>query len=179
MDQNTTTQQQTTTTTAATNEPIILNESPISPKKDRRMSDEWGKPSLTIQHFPTRPCQSPAAAPSSRLSEPSAVEATYTATPAQTLMAATLNPSPMLLCLINSMRCFPLQSHFSPMFPFGNNANNVCSIDASKVPPSRFQKRKGSIYATPSSRDGHVDRNYQEKYHAKIAQMGRKGSASS
>jgi hypothetical protein len=46
--------------------------------------------------------------------------------------------------------------------------------DASKVPPSRFQKRKGSIYATPSSRDGHVDRNYQEKYHAKIAQM--KGS---
>ncbi|KAG7147490.1 hypothetical protein HYQ46_003656 [Verticillium longisporum] len=32
--------------------------------------------------------------------------------------------------------------------------------DASKVPPSRFQKRKGSIYATPGSRDGHVDRNY-------------------
>ncbi|KFH42342.1 hypothetical protein ACRE_069480 [Hapsidospora chrysogenum ATCC 11550] len=43
--------------------------------------------------------------------------------------------------------------------------------DASKVPPSRFQKRKGSIYATPSSRDGHVDRNYQDKYHAKIAEM--------
>ncbi|TQV93043.1 hypothetical protein V2A60_003645 [Cordyceps javanica] len=43
--------------------------------------------------------------------------------------------------------------------------------DAAKVPPSRFQKRKGSIYATPSSRDGHVDRNYQEKYHAKIAEM--------
>ncbi|KAI0854188.1 hypothetical protein F5Y00DRAFT_256687 [Daldinia vernicosa] len=31
--------------------------------------------------------------------------------------------------------------------------------DAAKTPPSRFQKRKGSIYATPSSRDGHVDRN--------------------
>ncbi|KAH9883836.1 hypothetical protein F4778DRAFT_765012 [Xylariomycetidae sp. FL2044] len=31
--------------------------------------------------------------------------------------------------------------------------------DASKTPPSRFQKRKGSIYATPSSRDGHVERN--------------------
>ncbi|GJN70592.1 hypothetical protein VFPFJ_08912 [Purpureocillium lilacinum] len=43
--------------------------------------------------------------------------------------------------------------------------------DASKVPPSRFQKRKGSIYATPNSRDGHIDRNYAEKYHAKIAEM--------
>jgi hypothetical protein len=42
--------------------------------------------------------------------------------------------------------------------------------DASKVPPSRFQKRKGSIYATPSSRDGHIDRNYADKYHAKIAE---------
>ncbi|CEJ94244.1 Putative C6 zinc finger domain containing protein [[Torrubiella] hemipterigena] len=52
--------------------------------------------------------------------------------------------------------------------------------DASKVPPSRFQKRKGSIYATPSSRDGHVDRNYQDKYHAKIAEMNtRKKSVSS
>ncbi|KAI9163739.1 hypothetical protein HJFPF1_05363 [Paramyrothecium foliicola] len=50
--------------------------------------------------------------------------------------------------------------------------------DASKVPPSRFQKRKGSIYATPSSRDGHVDRNYAEKYHAKVAEMTRgKGSS--
>ncbi|RFU72664.1 c6 zinc finger domain containing [Trichoderma arundinaceum] len=43
--------------------------------------------------------------------------------------------------------------------------------DAAKVPPSRFQKRKGSIYATPSSRDGHIDKNYPEKYHAKIAEM--------
>ncbi|ORY59484.1 uncharacterized protein BCR38DRAFT_58040 [Pseudomassariella vexata] len=31
--------------------------------------------------------------------------------------------------------------------------------DASKVPPSRFQKRKGSIYSTPPSRDGHVQKN--------------------
>ncbi|KHN99280.1 uncharacterized protein MAM_02978 [Metarhizium album ARSEF 1941] len=45
--------------------------------------------------------------------------------------------------------------------------------DASKVPPSRFQKRKGSIYATPNSRDGHIDRNYADKYHAKIAEMKR------
>ncbi|KAI0193217.1 hypothetical protein F4680DRAFT_333774 [Xylaria scruposa] len=39
--------------------------------------------------------------------------------------------------------------------------------DASKTPPSRFQKRKGSIYATPSSRDGHVERNRDavEEFH--------------
>lgn len=24
-------------------DPIILSESPVAPKKDRRMSDEWGK----------------------------------------------------------------------------------------------------------------------------------------
>lgn len=40
--------------------------------------------------------------------------------------------------------------------------------DASKVPPSRFQKREGSIHATPASRDGHIDRNklkvFAEKY---------------
>ncbi|KAF5615966.1 C6 zinc finger domain protein [Fusarium tjaetaba] len=42
--------------------------------------------------------------------------------------------------------------------------------DASKVPPSRFQKRKGSIYATPGSRDGHVDRNYQDKYWSKMTE---------
>jgi len=40
--------------------------------------------------------------------------------------------------------------------------------DASKVPPSRFQKREGSIYATPGSRDGHVDRNQQTKYLEKL-----------
>ncbi|KAF3938081.1 hypothetical protein ABW19_dt0205082 [Dactylella cylindrospora] len=46
--------------------------------------------------------------------------------------------------------------------------------DASKVPPSRFQKREGSIHATPPSRDGHVDRNklkdFAEKYN-----KGKKG----
>ncbi|KAK8249956.1 hypothetical protein IWZ00DRAFT_572704 [Phyllosticta capitalensis] len=31
--------------------------------------------------------------------------------------------------------------------------------DASKVPPSQFQRRKGSIYSTPSSRDAHLDRS--------------------
>lgn len=50
-------------------------------------------------------------------------------------------------------------------------------VDASKVPPSRFQKRKGSIYAVPGSRDGHVDSNYAAKFHQKHAEMGygRKG----
>jgi len=40
--------------------------------------------------------------------------------------------------------------------------------DASKVPPSRFQKREGSITATPNSRDGHIDKNklkaFADKY---------------
>jgi len=44
--------------------------------------------------------------------------------------------------------------------------------DASKVPPSRFQKRKGSIYAVPHSRDGKIDSNYQAKYFEKLAEMG-------
>ncbi|KAK1755987.1 hypothetical protein QBC47DRAFT_201315 [Echria macrotheca] len=43
--------------------------------------------------------------------------------------------------------------------------------DASKVPPSRFQKRKGSIYAVPSSRDGHVDNNYAHKFHEKHKEL--------
>ncbi|EAQ87971.1 predicted protein [Chaetomium globosum CBS 148.51] len=44
--------------------------------------------------------------------------------------------------------------------------------DASKVPPSRFQKRKGSIYAVPHSRDGKIDSNYHAKYFEKLAEMG-------
>ncbi|KKP07644.1 hypothetical protein THAR02_00319 [Trichoderma harzianum] len=59
-----------------------------------------------------------------------------------------------------------------PPVPSGNNDRRLSDEwDAAKVPPSRFQKRKGSIYATPGSRDGHVDKNYAEKYHAKIAEM--------
>ncbi len=42
---------------------------------------------------------------------------------------------------------------------------DMATTDAAKVPPSRFQKRKGSIYAVPSSRDGRVDGNYQAKFH--------------
>jgi len=46
--------------------------------------------------------------------------------------------------------------------------------DASKTPPSRFQQRKGSVYATPGSRDGRVDKNYERDaaYHAKLAEKG-------
>ncbi|TGO13184.1 hypothetical protein BTUL_0075g00290 [Botrytis tulipae] len=49
--------------------------------------------------------------------------------------------------------------------------------DASKTPPSRFQKRKGSIYATPSSRDGHVDKHIDRDavFHATHAEKGYMG----
>jgi hypothetical protein len=45
--------------------------------------------------------------------------------------------------------------------------------DASKVPPSQFQRRKGSIYSTPQSRDGHVkgssrDQAYWDKLKEKV-----------
>ncbi|KAF2838952.1 hypothetical protein M501DRAFT_923290, partial [Patellaria atrata CBS 101060] len=41
--------------------------------------------------------------------------------------------------------------------------------DASKVPPSQFQKRKGSIYATPNSRDSHIKGSTRDKaYHEKL-----------
>ncbi|KAF3066447.1 putative c6 zinc finger domain containing protein [Daldinia childiae] len=48
--------------------------------------------------------------------------------------------------------------------------------------PSRFQKRKGSIYATPSSRDGHVERNRDaveefHKAHSKRWSMSSNGSS--
>lgn len=40
------------------------------------------------------------------------------------------------------------------------NTNTLTPIlDASKVPPSKFQKRKGSTFSTPPSRDGHVGKN--------------------
>jgi hypothetical protein len=39
------------------------------------------------------------------------------------------------------------------------NIDYICVADASKTPPSRFQQRKGSVYATPKSRDSHIDRH--------------------
>ncbi|PQE13754.1 C6 zinc finger domain containing protein [Rutstroemia sp. NJR-2017a BVV2] len=55
----------------------------------------------------------------------------------------------------------------------GRNPANT-PPDASKTPPSRFQKRKGSIYATPSSRDGHVDKHIDRDavFHATHAEKG-------
>jgi len=46
--------------------------------------------------------------------------------------------------------------------------------DASKTKPSAFQKRKGSIYSTPSSRDGHIDQNYgrDAAFHKKHSEKG-------
>jgi len=45
--------------------------------------------------------------------------------------------------------------------------------DASKVPPSQFQKRKGSIYATPSSRDSHSQSGDRDKaYFEKLKEKG-------
>lgn len=58
--------------------------------------------------------------------------------------------------------------------PTSNGTDRRMSIewDAAKTPPSRFQRRKGSIYSTPASRDGHVDKNYAEKYHEKLVEKG-------
>jgi len=58
-------------------------------------------------------------------------------------------------------------------------ADSPSPSDASKVPPSRFQKRKGSIYAVPSSRDGHVDSNYNTKFHEKHQELWKEGVANS
>jgi hypothetical protein len=41
----------------------------------------------------------------------------------------------------------------------GWDADNFRVLDASKTPPSRFQQKKGSVYATPNSRDSHIDRH--------------------
>jgi len=54
--------------------------------------------------------------------------------------------------------------------------------DAAKTPPSRFQQRKGSVYATPNSRDGHVEKNSTRdaKFHALVDKMtgGKRKSSS-
>jgi len=44
--------------------------------------------------------------------------------------------------------------------------------DASKVPPSQFQKRKGSVYATPSSRDSHTSGERDKAYFEKLKEKG-------
>ncbi|KAF2395666.1 hypothetical protein EJ06DRAFT_525283 [Trichodelitschia bisporula] len=60
--------------------------------------------------------------------------------------------------------------------PVGNKAGRASKEwDASKVPPSQFQKRKGSIFATPSSRDGHVKGSERDKaFHEKVKEKASK-----
>ncbi|EFR03207.1 hypothetical protein MGYG_06207 [Nannizzia gypsea CBS 118893] len=41
--------------------------------------------------------------------------------------------------------------------------------DAAQVPPSRFQKKEGSIFSTAGSRDSHITRKDRDSlYHAKL-----------
>ncbi|PBP20758.1 c6 zinc finger domain containing protein [Diplocarpon rosae] len=46
--------------------------------------------------------------------------------------------------------------------------------DASKTAPSKFQQRRGSIFATPNTRDGHIDKNTDRdaKYHTTLVEKG-------
>ena len=40
------------------------------------------------------------------------------------------------------------------------------------MPPSQFQKRKGSIFATPGGRDGHVKGQERDKaFHDKVSKL--------
>lgn len=63
-------------------------------------------------------------------------------------------------------------SPVSPSSPADRDRRMSDEWDASKVPPSRFQRRKGSIYAVPSSRDGHIDNNYAAEFHRLHAEKG-------
>ncbi|CCC11089.1 hypothetical protein SMACR_03796 [Sordaria macrospora] len=77
----------------------------------------------------------------------------------------------------NSETVTPTFTNFSPVSadsPPTSPADRRMSAewDASKVPPSRFQKRKGSIYAVPKTRDGHVDTNYAHAFHQKHMEKG-------
>jgi len=66
--------------------------------------------------------------------------------------------------------------------PSDGNRRESKEWDASKVPPSQFQRRKGSIYSTPNSRDGHVkgssrDQAYWEKLKEKVRRLVSSGRA--
>ena len=63
----------------------------------------------------------------------------------------------------------PSQSSASP----SQDRRTSREWDASKVPPSQFQRPKGSIFATPATRDGHVgradgDKRYWDKMKEKV-----------
>ncbi|EPS38074.1 hypothetical protein H072_8197 [Dactylellina haptotyla CBS 200.50] len=67
------------------------------------------------------------------------------------------------------------QDHQEPVPTATRDRRMSKEWDASKVPPSRFQKRAGSIHATPASRDGHVDRNSRLAIFEKLTSKGSKG----
>ncbi|KAI5813057.1 hypothetical protein BZA77DRAFT_129501 [Pyronema omphalodes] len=46
--------------------------------------------------------------------------------------------------------------------------------DASQVPPSKFQRLPGSIYATPASRDGRVAKNKVHGFMEKVKELSGK-----
>ncbi|KAF1994797.1 hypothetical protein P154DRAFT_526811 [Amniculicola lignicola CBS 123094] len=57
--------------------------------------------------------------------------------------------------------------------PQGKDRRMSREWDASKVPPSQFQRRKGSIYSTPSSRDAHVKGSSRDQaYWDKLKEKG-------
>lgn len=68
----------------------------------------------------------------------------------------------------------------APDSPTNGNRRASKEWDASKVPPSRFQKREGSIYSTPQSRDSHIkgttrDQAYHDKMKEKVCACRRTG----
>ncbi|KAJ4301620.1 hypothetical protein N0V90_003713 [Kalmusia sp. IMI 367209] len=57
--------------------------------------------------------------------------------------------------------------------PTQNDRRRSREWDASKVPPSQFQRPKGSIYSTPNSRDGHVKGSERDQaYWDKLKEKG-------
>ncbi|KAK3991389.1 hypothetical protein QBC44DRAFT_53334 [Cladorrhinum sp. PSN332] len=82
------------------------------------------------------------------------------------------NPSPPSPALTNLSPSTTTATEATLAAGMSRDRRNSDEWDASKVPPSRFQKRKGSIYAVPGSRDGHIDSNYAQKFHEKHAEKG-------
>ncbi|KAI9679249.1 MAG: hypothetical protein M1817_005268 [Caeruleum heppii] len=60
----------------------------------------------------------------------------------------------------------------SPSSPPGRDRRMSKEWDASKVPPSRFQKREGSLYATPGSRDAHTSTHRNQAFFDKLKEKG-------
>jgi len=58
--------------------------------------------------------------------------------------------------------------------PIADRRLSADEWDASKTPPSRFQQRKGSLYATQGSRDGRTDKNKDrdKAFHDRVKEYG-------